>query len=606
MSGICGFIGARDESLLDRMLARMKWRGGFPQKFFRGGDFGLGVCHEEPSPEASSPSMLAFNENKSVCVVCDGYISDEANIRARLSASGHEFKTNSPSETIAHAYEEHGIGFIDVFKGGFSFAIWDESEFLLVLGRDRFGVKPLCFCVSQDKLLFASSASALRACEPEFARLDVRSLDAHIAFGYIPGERTMFENITRLSPGHLMICRRGAVRVSKYWEPCPVANFGSNSESDWLEDTTSALGDSLSRLKSDSVPLTCIIESPFGVASNKAAALTIALAGGQIDIFEPDPANVSFFESSAAPVEPDFSRITTLMKAMDEPPSDFSFLLLDSVISNSARSGSRIASAAGLAETLGAGELHRLILSLSGIADMRLSWTRYIAIAILRRAPRFLPGLNSVPISGSRVATALSGCESSSDIPDAILCVAPKYLRLALYTPQVASALSGSFSSHSGILSNHSNSGSPSTASISDYLLRWPLASSTLPRLDAVSAVNKTSVEFPFLDPSIVELAMSFPERADTQNSSSFDNIANYYAVGTQNRKKRPAGKSRRVHPAVTEFIDTHLTEERVRARGFFKWEQVRVALRASDMAPAISLALLEAWCDCHSRSQIG
>ncbi len=604
MSGICGFIGARDESLIDRMLDRMKWRGGFPLKFYRGGDFGLGVCQDSPPQGNPSTPLLAFNENKNVCVVCDGHISDEADIRDRLSAAGHAFKTDSPAETIAHAYEEHGLGFLDVFHGGFAFALWDESEFLLVLGRDRFGVRPLCFSVSQDKLIFASCSAALRACDSEQARLDVRSLDAHIAFGYVPGERTMFENITKLAPGHLMICRRGAVRVSKYWDICPAANFGSNSESDWLENTTSALGDSFSRLKSDSVPPTCIIESPFGVASNKAAALTIALAGGQIDIFEPDPANVSFFESSAAPVDPDFSRIPTLMKALDEPPSDFSFLLLDSVISNSARSGSTIASAAGLAETLGAGELHRLILSIRGIAEIRPSWARSIATAILRRAPRFLSGLNSIPISGSRVAAALSGCETSSDILDAVLCVAPKYFRSDLYTPQVASALSGSFASHSGMLSNHSHPGSPSIASISDYLLRWPLASSTLPRLDAVSAVNQTSVEFPFLD-AIVELSMSFPERADTKNSGGFDNIANSYGLETQPHKKRPAGKVRRVCPAVAEFIDAHLTEERVRARGFFIWEHICAARRASDMAPAIALALLEAWCDCHSRSHI-
>ncbi|HOY64803.1 MAG TPA: hypothetical protein PK745_16660, partial [bacterium] len=259
MSGICGFIGARDEALIDRMLDRMKWRGGFPLKFYRGGDFGLGVCQDAPPQGNPSTPLLAFNENKSVCVVCDGHISDEADIRDRLSAAGHAFKTDSPAETIAHAYEEHGLGFLDVFQGVFAFALWDESEFLLVLGRDRFGVRPLCFSVSQDKLLFASSSAALRACDPEHARLDARSLDARVAFGYVPGERTMFENITRLAPGHLMICRRGAVRVSKYWEPAPETD--SDAEPDWLENAVEKLGGSFSQQKSDGAASpVCIIE----------------------------------------------------------------------------------------------------------------------------------------------------------------------------------------------------------------------------------------------------------------------------------------------------------------------------------------------------------
>jgi len=606
MSGICGFIGARDESLLDKMLDSMKWRGDCPQKFFRGGDFGLGVCQDAASPENPSPPLLAFNENKSACVVCDGHISEEAAIRVRLSSSGHIFKTDSPAETIAHAYEEHGLGFIDVFQGDFAFAIWDESEFLLVLGRDRFGVRPLCFSVSQDKLLFASSSAALRACELESAKLDVRSLDAHIAFGYVPGERTMFENITRLAPGHLMICRRGAVRVSKYWGPSAVTENHTESTSDWLEDTDGTLGDSLSRLHSDIIPPTCIIESPFSVASNSAAALTIAMAGGHVDIFEPDPSNVSFFESSLAPAEPDLSRIPIILKNLDEPPSDFSFLLIDSIISNSVKSGSRIISAVGLAEKLTAETLSRLILSIRGIMALKPPWARSIATSILRRAPRFLPGMNPVPIAGSRVAEALSACENSSHILDALLNVAPEYLRADLYAPQFASALSGYFASHSRALSNHSRAEFPSTASIFYYLLQWPLASSTLPRLDALSTLNRARVEFPFLNPNIIELALSSPERANTQSRRNLSEIAASYALGTQKRKQRPAEKLRSFHPAVASFVDKHLTEERVRARGFFKWEEVCALTRAADKAPATALALLEAWCDCHSRRQSG
>ncbi|HPN95423.1 MAG TPA: hypothetical protein PLS19_12720 [bacterium] len=600
MSGICGFIGARDEALIDRMLDRMKWRGGFPLKFYRGGDFGLGVCQDAPPQGNPSTPLLAFNENKSVCVVCDGHISDEADIRDRLSAAGHAFKTDSPAETIAHAYEEHGLGFLDVFQGVFAFALWDESEFLLVLGRDRFGVRPLCFSVSQDKLLFASSSAALRACDPEHARLDARSLDARVAFGYVPGERTMFENITRLAPGHLMICRRGAVRVSKYWEPAPETD--SDAEPDWLENAVEKLGGSFSPQKSDgAAPPVCIIEPPYGSSPNPAAALTLALAGGHVDIIEPDPASVAFFESPLSPGAPDFSRIPSLLRIMDAPPSDFSFLLLDTAISSSAAAGSRILSAAGLSEALEAAAIFSFIASIKSVAGIRPQWARAATAAFFRRAPRFMPGLNSLPVSGIRVAAALSGCGNVPDIFDALFCVIPSNIREELYSAQVSTALSGFLASHSSVMANNSQAGSSrATASVAAFLFDTLMPSCVLPRLDAVSALNRTRVEFPFLNENIIR---SVPR--GREGARGLRDIADSYALETRDGKKARRFRARRVPSEVISFIEQYLTEERTRARGFFKWEQTLALKNAADKAPAVSLALLEAWCDCHARGSV-
>ena len=38
----------------------------------------------------------------------------------------------------------------------FAFAVWDRKEKSLILARDRYGIKPLYYCINKDKLLFGS------------------------------------------------------------------------------------------------------------------------------------------------------------------------------------------------------------------------------------------------------------------------------------------------------------------------------------------------------------------------------------------------------------------------------------------------------------------
>ena len=68
-----------------------------------------------------------------------------ASIRERLESSGHKFAAGGPAETVAHAFEEYGMGCVDLFVGEFAFAIWDESEYRMIIVRDRLGAKPLYY-----------------------------------------------------------------------------------------------------------------------------------------------------------------------------------------------------------------------------------------------------------------------------------------------------------------------------------------------------------------------------------------------------------------------------------------------------------------------------
>ena len=76
---------------------------------------------------------------------------------------GHRYRTRSDTETILHLYEEQGERCVERLHGMFAFAIWDRRQSRLLLARDRLGIKPLYYAVTDDELLFASEIKAILA-----------------------------------------------------------------------------------------------------------------------------------------------------------------------------------------------------------------------------------------------------------------------------------------------------------------------------------------------------------------------------------------------------------------------------------------------------------
>jgi asparagine synthase (glutamine-hydrolysing) len=98
-----------------------------------------------------------YNEDKSLALVINGEIYNYVELRDRLKAAGHHFRTHADGEVILHLYEENESDFIHHLRGMFAFALWDNNRQRLILARDRMGEKPLYLFQSDGQLLFASN-----------------------------------------------------------------------------------------------------------------------------------------------------------------------------------------------------------------------------------------------------------------------------------------------------------------------------------------------------------------------------------------------------------------------------------------------------------------
>ena len=161
------------------------------------------------------------NEDRSVWVVCNGEIYNYVELRERLIAAGHRFRTQSDCEVLVHLFEDRGRDLLNDLEGMFAFALFDARRGELLLARDRFGEKPLYWAsVADGGIAFASEMKALLALPGVDRRLDVAAVAQFLALRYVPAPRTHVQGIKKLRAGEAISLARGAGPVrTRFWTP---------------------------------------------------------------------------------------------------------------------------------------------------------------------------------------------------------------------------------------------------------------------------------------------------------------------------------------------------------------------------------------------------
>jgi len=229
MCGILGFLTPRvsdipDPGKLRSMRDLLTHRGPDDEgEFIRPVDEGgpyVYMGHRRLSIiDLASGHQPLSNENETVWVIFNGEIYNFIELKRKLEALGHQFRTNSDTEVIAHAYEEYGENCFQYFNGMFAIGIWDESRKRLLLARDRLGKKPLYYSFVKGNLLFASELKALIS-YPNFSRqINPLSFTKYLFFEYIPSPHTIFKEANKLPPASYLILEKDEIRVIEYWSP---------------------------------------------------------------------------------------------------------------------------------------------------------------------------------------------------------------------------------------------------------------------------------------------------------------------------------------------------------------------------------------------------
>lgn len=196
-----------------------------------------------------------FNEDKRICIVYNGEIYNFKELRLDLERCGHKFRTDSDTEVIVHLYEEKGERFVEYLRGMFSFALWDSTNEKLILARDFFGKKPLLYAFLNNRVIFASEFLAILK-ENTIARdIDLSALDNYLTYLCIPAPKSIYRNIKKVMPAHMVIFEKGKKREVCYWH----LDFRKKIKIDMPEAKQELL-----RLLKEAVSIRLISDVPLG------------------------------------------------------------------------------------------------------------------------------------------------------------------------------------------------------------------------------------------------------------------------------------------------------------------------------------------------------
>jgi asparagine synthase (glutamine-hydrolysing) len=218
---------------------------------------------------ASQPMCDA---DESVWIVLNGEIYNHRELRETLTAKGHVFKTDhSDTEALLHAYKEWGLDCLLHLRGMFAFAIWDIRKDLIMIARDRMGVKPVYYHVHHQQLNFASEIKALLQNKNLDRRINYSALNELLTYNSVAAPNTLYDGIFKLKPAHYITIEKGVVsEQTRYWNLHEETNQAIDSEDLAVENIREVLQKSIElRMESD-VPYGALLSGGIDSSANVA------------------------------------------------------------------------------------------------------------------------------------------------------------------------------------------------------------------------------------------------------------------------------------------------------------------------------------------------
>ena len=263
MCGIAGIFCADlssnvADNLLWRMINKIIHRGPDAQKVWSAP--GIGLAHarlsiidldkrsDQPMVDSKTGNVIVFN----------GEIYNYIELKNELKKYGYIFTTQSDTEVILKAYEHWGIECLNKFNGMWAFVLYDTNKKRIFAARDRFGIKPFTYGLSENgDLIFASEAKAIIANFPEFSRPNMPFLNDFVERDFFACyQETFYSGLYNLLPGHYFVSGHGEKPDPKrYWNWTPKIRSNIPNDLDVIEEFGEILQDAIRlRFRSD-VPI---------------------------------------------------------------------------------------------------------------------------------------------------------------------------------------------------------------------------------------------------------------------------------------------------------------------------------------------------------------
>ena len=277
MCGICGqlrFDGdtPSSESLVN-MMNKLARRGPDSNGKWLEGKIGFGHQRLSIIDLSSSGSQPMIDSLLKLTLVFNGTIYNYKQLRSRLIGKGYLFFSSSDSEVIIKAYHYWGEDCVNHLDGMFAFAIWDKPSKKLFIARDRMGIKPLYYNLTNKAFTFASNSQALLTQDLDKSVNPIALQQQLSLHGVVPAPNTIINGIKKLKPGtYIVLSEKGDIKEQTYWHPNATRPEGNVSEEDYIARTHELLTAAVTkRMAASDVPIGVLLSG--GLDSSLIVAL---------------------------------------------------------------------------------------------------------------------------------------------------------------------------------------------------------------------------------------------------------------------------------------------------------------------------------------------
>ncbi len=229
---------------------------------------------------SSASNQPIISKDNHIVLAQNGEIYNYIELRDELRKEGFSFETEGDTEILLKAYQAWGVNFIEKVNGMFAIAIHDRTKDILILYRDRLGVKPLYYWGEPEngEFWFASEIKALlRTGLSASPNLD--SIAQYLALNYIPQPETAFEGIKQLPPGHRALISAKGIEIKPFWDLSKIRPDNNMDRSEGISHILKLLDDSTRiRMRSD---------APFGAFLS--GGLDSSAVVGFMSLYKPEP-----------------------------------------------------------------------------------------------------------------------------------------------------------------------------------------------------------------------------------------------------------------------------------------------------------------------------
>lgn len=241
------------------------------------------------TPEDRYERQPSLHGDGRFVLAVDGFLANRGELTGALPPIAGDALPDSA--IVAAALLRWGDDALDRLHGDFALAWWDRADRRLLLACDRVGGRPLFYHAAEGRLVWANLVASLFV-HPSVPRVLDADMVARAVLPHAPDlERTCFQGVRQLLPGHKLVWTPTGMQVSRYWRLDPSRRIRLRRDEDYVEAARELLDKVVGEALRAEGPLLAMLSGGLD-SSGVAATAARLIAPGPLHTvtLRPDPA----------------------------------------------------------------------------------------------------------------------------------------------------------------------------------------------------------------------------------------------------------------------------------------------------------------------------